>query len=118
MSQNLKADDLNLLVNLSCPNPQWEHVKFSFEDSRREVDRYYSMQQYGNGYYPRQCTEDEGVLLVKAELVAADGYPDVVFYERVSGALYYGYRASKEEGLRLRAVVEYLKQGVVKLSTR
>lgn len=83
MSQNLKAADLNLLVSLSCPNPQWEHVKFSFEDSRKEVSQFYSTQQYGNGYQPCQYSEDEGVLLVKAELVAADGYHKVVFYERV-----------------------------------
>jgi len=83
MTATLKADDLNLLVSLSCPNPQWEHIKFSFEDSPEEVDRYYSMQQYGKGYHPRQYSEDEGVLLVKAELVAAGGYPKVVFYERV-----------------------------------
>ncbi len=71
MSQNLKADDLNLLVSLSCPNPQWEHVKFSFEDSLVETRKHSDSHNKPN------------ILHVKAVLVADEGYPRVVLYEQV-----------------------------------
>ena len=71
MSQNLKADDLNLLVSLSCPNPQWEHVKFSFEDSLVET------RKYSDSY------NKPNIIHVKAVLVADEGYPSVVLYEQV-----------------------------------
>ncbi len=71
MSQNLKADDLNLLVSLSCPNPQWEHVKFSFEDSPEEVAKYWALDKedyyrYFEYHTSRGLTTN--MLILKAEL--------------------------------------------------
>lgn len=82
MTQSLKASDLNLLVELSCTNPQWEHVKFSFEDSSEEVYRYCSIEQQQQ-HQPSNSYYQQPTLLMKAVLVADEGYPAVVLYERV-----------------------------------
>lgn len=43
----MDAEELNLMVPLVCDNPQWKHIKFSFEDSREEVTKYYHSKEVG-----------------------------------------------------------------------
>lgn len=79
----MKAEELNTLVTLSCTEPRWELVKFSFEDSPEEAMNYYRSKEAG---YPKGVyyNLDRDILILKAELQSnSDVFPRAVYYMRV-----------------------------------
>lgn len=66
----MDAKELNILVELTCGNPQWEHIKFSFEDSLEEVRNFYMTSGVG---YPSGVWDNlsQDILVLKAQLVSS-----------------------------------------------